>query len=257
MKLAEEDFIPLYKAEGVKSIEFFAASPYLAVDNFKNITEFLKKAALWKKYLCEAGISVFSLMPESSGYPVNLADIHQSVRQRSIDYYKAYIEAACKLETALLCIEPGWHYVGEDKKRGMTLAADSLRILREEAGDRLCFCIGISRSEGTNVADSYEALVILDQHLQDSYTKIILKPEKSILLGELLSWYMYSFKERIAAIKIENDFKKEALTKPALKKIIREAARKIDCPIILESKDEQSLLNPKEILKQLLKDWGK
>lgn len=252
MKLAEEQFVPLYKKEGVKRIEFFAASPYLAFDNLENITEFLKKTACWKKRLYEAEISVFSLMPEGGSYPVNLADIHQNVRQKSIDYYKAYIEAADKLGASLLCIEPGWHYVGVDKKRGRALAADSLRILRNEAGKQLCFGIGISKSEGTNVADSYEALVTLDKYICDKYTKIILKPEESIASGELLSWYIYSFKERIAAVKFDGRLKNLFM-----KKTVAETVKRTGCPLIIEEKDEKSLLNPTKVLRRLLEDWGK
>ncbi|SHJ10491.1 protein FrlC [Dethiosulfatibacter aminovorans DSM 17477] len=113
---------------GIRNVELLAAAPHLYLDVVDE--KALKKI---QEQLLERDLSVISLTPEQTNYPVNIAAEEEDLRKHSINTFAIAIDVAVELNCPMVLVTSGYGYYNRSRKDAWERAAESLRYLASTA----------------------------------------------------------------------------------------------------------------------------
>lgn len=128
MRFSFDYFLDSCDRLGVHKLELYGCSPhYHFYDSEEDPTP-----AMAKK-LRERGFRVVSLMPEENTYAINIAAPEANIRNKTVEQYKRFIEAAVEFECPQMLLCPGRPYWDRPFSEGYKWGKDSVERLTRHA----------------------------------------------------------------------------------------------------------------------------
>jgi fructoselysine 3-epimerase len=181
---------------GFEQIELWGAAPHLYVEDLS-----LSEITRIKRGINQRQLKVVCFTPEQCMYPINLAAKEETIRHRSINYFKKSIDAAVELEAPMVLVTAGWGYRNESREEAWGRTKDSLEQLTayaEQQGIVLAL-EPLQKIESNLICTLPDLKEILDSipspHLKGMVDTIPLAVE-----GEELEDYFQQLKENFAHI---------------------------------------------------------
>jgi len=113
---------------GLKAVELWGGAPHLYVDDASHA-----EIVSMRKELERRSLKLVCFTPEQCIYPINLSAKDDTLRKRSVDYFKKCIAVTNTLETSLLLVTVGYGFYNEPAEEAWARGRESLQILAEEA----------------------------------------------------------------------------------------------------------------------------
>ena len=113
---------------GIHQLELYGCSHHFHFYDQKE-----NPAPAMHKRLQERGFRVASLMPEENVYAVNIAAPEANIRNKTVEQYKRFIEAAVELECPQMLLCPGRPYWNLPMSEGYKWGKDSVERLTRHA----------------------------------------------------------------------------------------------------------------------------
>ncbi len=113
---------------GFKSIDIWTGYPHLLLDE-----DFEQSCKELRKKCDDLGLTVSNIMPKVIGWPLNIADESEKIRNRAIDYIKRAMDAADILGADSLQLVPGTGLYDHTVEEAWDRSRNSLRILADYA----------------------------------------------------------------------------------------------------------------------------
>ena len=127
-KFSFDYFLDSMDRLGVHRLELYGCSHHFHMyDGDPNM------AANMRKKLSARGFSVVSLMPEENTYAINIAAPEDNIRNKTVEQYKKFIEAAVELECPQMLLCPGRPYWDRPLSEGYKHGRDSVEKLTRHA----------------------------------------------------------------------------------------------------------------------------
>ena len=127
-KFSFDYFLDSMDRLGVHRLELYGCSHHFHMyDGDPNM------AANMRKKLSARGFSVVSLMPEENTYAINIAAPEDNIRNKTVEQYKKFIQAAVELECPQMLLCPGRPYWDRPLSEGYKHGRDSVEKLTRHA----------------------------------------------------------------------------------------------------------------------------
>ena len=162
-------------------------------------------APAMKKLLRQRGFQVVSLMPEENTYAINIAAPEANIRNKTVEQYKRFIEAAAELECPQMLLCPGRPYWDKPFSVGYACGRDSVeKLVRhgEKYGVTLMY-------ENLNPRESCLATNRFDQfrmvqEIDSPYLKCCIDTVPVAYAGETLEEYFALMGDKIGHIHLND-----------------------------------------------------
>ena len=121
---------------GLHNIELWTGAPHYYLGHYDTPQEAKKQRQFLFKKIKDRGMSVIMITPEQLNYPINIAGRDPLYREKSIQYLKQYIDAACDFECSNVFTTSGWGLLDEPREEAWQRSVSSLKILSAYAHAR-------------------------------------------------------------------------------------------------------------------------
>lgn len=200
MRFSFDYFLDSMDRLGVHQLELYGCSPHF---HFYDSAE--DPVPAMRQKLNSRGFRVISLMPEENTYAVNIAAPEEGIRNKTVEQYKRFIEAAAELSCPQMLLCPGRPYRDRPLSEGYRWARDSVERLVRHAET----CGVVLMYENLNERESALATNRHDQHrmvqdIDSDYLKCCVDTVPVAYDGETLEQYFEVLGDKLAHIHLND-----------------------------------------------------
>ncbi|SDE23221.1 protein FrlC [Paenibacillus sp. UNCCL117] len=181
---------------GLQAIELWAGAPHLYVGDATH-----QEAAAMRNKIDRRGLEIVCFTPEQCIYPINLSSKDDTLRRRSIDYFKKSLSMANSLNCGRLLVTAGYGFFDEPKEDAWERARDSIGEIALEAKQAGAVLVLEPLSHfGSNVINNAADLKRMIDEVGSPNVKAMLDTVPMMLAGDTIDGYAAAFGDDLVHI---------------------------------------------------------
>ncbi|WP_217595071.1 TIM barrel protein [Cohnella sp. GbtcB17] len=181
---------------GLPAVELWGGAPHLYVDDASHADIVSMRREMERRNL-----ELVCFTPEQCIYPINLSSKDDTLRKRSIEYFKKCIGVTNTLETSLLLVTVGYGFYNEPSEEAWARGRESLRILAEEAEKQgVVLALEPMSKAGSNLITDLATLKRMYDEVNSPALKALMDTVPMTLGGDSIEAYGEAFGQDLAHI---------------------------------------------------------
>ncbi|MFS0724339.1 TIM barrel protein [Paenibacillus sp. 1P07SE] len=181
---------------GLPAIELWGGAPHVYVGDASH-----GDIVAMRQEIERRGLELVCFTPEQCIYPINLSAKDDTLRMRSVDYFKKCIGVANTLETSMLLVTVGYGFYNEPAEEAWNRGRESLRVLAEEAERQgIILALEPMSKMGSNLITDLKSLERMYNEVNAPAMKVLLDTVPMTLGGDSFEAYHAAFGDDLAHI---------------------------------------------------------
>jgi protein FrlC len=181
---------------GLQAVELWGGAPHVYVGDASQ-----EDILTIRHEIQSRGLELVCFTPEQCIYPINLSAKDDTLRKRSIDYFKKCIGVTNTLETSLLLVTVGYGFYNEPVEEAWARGRESLSILAEEAEKQgIVLALEPMSKMGSNLITDMKSLKQMYDEVNSPALKVLLDTVPMTLGGDSFESYGEAFGSDLAHI---------------------------------------------------------
>lgn len=170
---------------GLQAIELWGGAPHLYVGDATH-----QDILSIRRQIRSRDLELVCFTPEQCIYPINLAAKDNTLRKRSIDYFRTCIEVTNTLETGLLLVTAGYGFYNEPAEEAWSRARESLSVLAEAAQQQgVTLALEPMSKMGSNLITDLKSLHQMYSEVSSPALKVLMDTVPMTLGGDSIETY--------------------------------------------------------------------
>lgn len=181
---------------GMQAVELWGGAPHVYVDDASH-----EDILSMRREMKRRDLDLVCFTPEQCIYPINLSAKDDTLRLRSIEYFKKCIGVTNTLETSLMLVTVGYGFYNEPAEEAWARGLESLQVLAKEAEKQgVVLALEPMSKMGSNLITDLKTLKRMYDEVNSPALKVLMDTIPMTLGGDSIEAYGDAFGNDLAHI---------------------------------------------------------